>query len=306
MPSERPFTVNEHYIPRIYLKGFSETKGQNTNKEKSFVWQFNVKKILQTSVPVNINKICYEKNLYELRNEDGLFIARNTIEKAFSKIEGSFGKVIESIQKRSLDNKCENCCSFLSDEEKSILIIFITSLIYRDPVTLERGIDYIKDVEPNVSYEEAKIFTLMNLLPLGLDSQWDQNTIIRTAIENLSGMAFQIGQAPDDIIITSDRPIVQWLHNGKKFPYRPKALVFPLTSRLVLYLFPAEIVKKSEQNLFFQLSRDQINDIQYNVAVFAREWVYSRNKLSNEQLELIRDALLRCRDNSIESSQTEI
>jgi hypothetical protein len=36
---------------------------------------------------------------------------------------------------------------------------------------------------------------LYNLLPLGVDHEWDKNTVIRTATERLCGMAFQIGIA---------------------------------------------------------------------------------------------------------------
>lgn len=52
-------------------------------------------------------------------------------------------------------------------------------------------------------------------------------------------MDFRIGIAPDDLIITSDRPVIQWTPDENELFNRSKAVVFPLTSRLVLYLFPS-------------------------------------------------------------------
>jgi len=161
--------------------------------------------------------------LYELRNADGSFVARNTIEKTFGKIETAVSNVFCSIKERAKNEKCMNCTTFLSEEEKSLLIIFITALLYRDPNTITRGIDFLKETNQGLSDEQARNFTLLNLLPLGLDAEWDQKTIIRSALANLSGMAYQIGMASDDVIFTSDRPVVQWPSHNEEYLNRPKA-----------------------------------------------------------------------------------
>ena len=228
--------------------------------------------------------------MYELRNADGSFVARNTIEKTFGKIETAVSNVFCSIKERAKNEKCMNCTTFLSEEEKSLLIIFITALLYRDPNTITRGIDFLKETNQGLSDEQARNFTLLNLLPLGLDAEWDQKTIIRSALANLSGMAYQIGMASDDVIFTSDRPVVQWPSHNEEYLNRPKALVFPLTSRLVLFLYPLEDVAQIGWNYFFQLDQGSIHDVQMDVAVCAREWIYSREKLSNEQMKIIWEA----------------
>ena len=273
----------------MYLKGFAEVKGSG-NKEKAYVWQFNVETLQQTALQININDICFVKNMYEFRSKDNAFIARNTIEKTFGKIESTAGAVIESIKHRSQNDKCLNCTNFLTEEEKSILIIFITTLIYRNPDTIERGIDVIMNNNDDTSYTESRNFTLMNLLPLGVDAEWDQNTIIRTAIKNLSGMAFQIGIASNDVIFTSDRPYVQWPSQNEEYPNRPKALIFPLTSRLVLYLYPVEDVDPVGWNYLFQLNEDKIQEVQANIAICAKKWLYSHDKLTENEIEIIKEA----------------
>ena len=289
MPNDNNYTVDEHFLPRMYLKEFSEIKKKG-NKEKAFVWQYNVRTMIQTSTQVNVQDICFEKYLYELRNADGSFIARNAIEKTFGKIEVAVNNAIRSIKERVQNEKCLNCTTFLSGEEKSLLSIFIAALMYRDPDTIAREIDFLKKTNPEMTDEQARNFTLLNLLPLGLDSDWDRQTIIRTAVTNLSDMAVQVGLADNDVIFTSDRPFVQWPSHSEEYPNRPKALMFPLTSRLVLYLYPPEDVAQIGWNYFFQLDPERIHDVQSNVAVCAREWIYSREKLTDEQLEIIKTA----------------
>lgn len=73
MPNDNDYTVDEHFLPRMYLKEFSEIKKKG-NKEKAFVWQYNVRTMIQTPIQVNVQDICFEKNLYELRMQMALLL----------------------------------------------------------------------------------------------------------------------------------------------------------------------------------------------------------------------------------------
>lgn len=288
MPNGDKKTEDEHFVPRMYLKGFSEIK--KGKQEKAFIWQFNTKTLQQMPEQVNVKDICFEKNLYELRNIDGTFIAQNRIENIFGKLEKNTSKVINSIKEKSQNEKCLNCANILSEDDKSYLIIFMTALMYRDPQTIELGIQTLQKSNPDMVMREARNYTLMNLLPLGVDTEWDENTLIRTAVTSLCGMAFQIGITDDDVIFTSDRPVILWPPDKYELYNRPKAVVFPLTSRLVLFLFPWEGVEPIGRNCFIKLDGERIKDIQTNVAVYAREWVYSRHPLNEKEVEIIKEA----------------
>ena len=289
MPHGEKLTENEHFIPRMYLKGFSEVIGS----DKAFIWQYNLNSMWQTPVSVNVKTVCFKKNLYEIMNEDGAFIAQNWIENIFGKIEKQTGAVIDSIIKKSQKEKCINCTAVLSENDKSLIILFLTTLLYRDPKTIDEGVSFLINSNQDIGEREARNFTLMNLLPIDIDSEWDKKTIIRTAVENFSGMAFQIGIANEDDIITSDRPVVIWPPHENELYNRPRAVAFPLTSRLVLYLFPVESVAPLGRNCFFRMSEEQICDIQTNIAVYAKEWIFSRKPLAKEQIERIKEARLR-------------
>lgn len=292
MQNESDYTKWEHYVPRIYYKGFSEIK-KKKSKEILLTWALNVKTLQQIDCKVNINDYCAEDDLYELRDKEGCYLARNTIEKAFGRIEAKVGTVIAAIRAKSQNENCLRCSNILSEDDKSILIILMTMLLFRDPNTIDYGVKILQKLNPDMDEREARNHTLLNMLPLGVDPEWDENTIIRKTAEKYVGMEVQIGITSDDVIITSDRPIIEWPSNKKELFNRPRAVAFPLTSRLVLYMFPIETDQQIGRNCFFQLSEEQIKDIQINVAVCAREWIFSRNALTDEQLERIREGRSR-------------
>ena len=286
MSSNSEYAKSEHFVPRVYLKGFSEIKKKKT-KEKSLTWAFNVKTMQQIKCQVDIKDFCAEDNLYELRDEEGAFISQNTIEKAFGRIETKVGTVIATIIAKSQKEMCFGCPNVLPENDKSILIILMTMVLFRDPKTIDLGINILQQENPDIDERTARNFTLLNLLPLGIDSKWDENTIIRKAVKKYSGMEAQIGIADNDVIFTSDRPVIEWPPKDTELFNRPQAVVFPLTSKLVLYLFPIETNQQVGRSIFFKLSDEQIKDIQTNVAICAKEWIFSRNALNDIQMERV-------------------
>ncbi|MCR5608636.1 MAG: DUF4238 domain-containing protein [Lachnospiraceae bacterium] len=298
MLNDSEYTKWEHFVPRVYLKGFSEIK-KKKSKEKSLLWAYNVRAMQQINCQVDIEDFCAEDNLYELRDEEGKFIARNIIEKVFSRIEAQVGAVIEKIKTKSQNEKCMVCPCILSEEDKSILIILMTMILFRDPKTINLGMKFLKQENPDMDERASRNFTLLNLLPLGIIPEWDENTIIREAVTKYSGMEVQIGIASDDVIITSDRPVIEWPPKDTELFNRPRAVAFPLTSKLVLYLFPIETDQQIGRSFFFELSDEQIKDIQTNVAVCARKWIFSRNALTEEQMERIKEGRSRWENSSL-------
>ena len=112
-------------------------------------WAFNVKTMQQINCQVDIEDFCAEDNLYELRDKEGEFIARNTVEKTFSRIEAQVGAVIEEIKAKSKNEKCLGCSNILSEDDKSILIILITMILFRDPRTIDFGIKILQQENPD-------------------------------------------------------------------------------------------------------------------------------------------------------------
>lgn len=279
MPENEQMTHSQHFISKMYFRQFSENKKN--------LYRYDANDLDKPSEIRSINKICRQIDMYEPVYEDGSYVAPNHIENRFGRIETKTGKVIEAIKAKSQNDKCLSCTSILSDEDKSTLIIFITALMFRDPDTIDLGIKSLQATNPDMGLRDARNFTLYNLLPLGVDKEWDENTIIRTATERLSGMAFQIGIADEDVIITSDRPFVVWPPDTNELYNRPKALAFPLTSRLVLYLFALNDVDAIKRSFFIKLEDQQIREIQENITVCAKKWLFSRSPLTEEQIIIV-------------------
>lgn len=58
-------------------------------------------------------------------------------------------------------------------------------------------------------------------------------------------------------------------------------------------MFPIETSQQLERSFFFELTDEQIKDIQTNVAICAREWIFSRNALTEEQVERVKEGRSR-------------
>lgn len=86
---EEQITIDQHYVPRFYMKNFAITKGEG-KKEKSLIsfFQFD-KEICRENIPTK--SVCYEQYFY---GEDG------NIEKMLAAKEGKWGKTINKIVRK--------------------------------------------------------------------------------------------------------------------------------------------------------------------------------------------------------------
>lgn len=288
MPYGDKLTSCEHFVPQMYLKGFSDTKIY-CKGNKHFIWQYDLKTMSQSSQPVPINSICYEKDLYEIKDSNGEIIAQNYVEDKLNLIEKQVDIVF-----RSIIQKAENADSlpdqhFLSDEEKSTLIIFISIQILRDPESLSIMSEATKMQSTDYSDLEAKNSVLLNLLPTNIDTEYNCEPLLLRFAEMLYGMAFQVGITNEDSIISSDKPYaVEKMCDeaGNRF----KTITFPLTSRIVLYLHPLEYVDPQGWNCCFFMDKDRVRDLTINISYSARRWIFSRNPLTDAQIDLIKAA----------------
>jgi len=70
------YTKWEHYVPRVYYKGFSKVIAQG-DKEKLLSWVIDAKLLTQKEKPLDIEDFCAKNDLYELKRTTGEYIARN-------------------------------------------------------------------------------------------------------------------------------------------------------------------------------------------------------------------------------------
>ena len=90
---KKQFTINQHYIPRFILKNF-------TKDNMLQVADISGKSTRYFST--SPERICSEKDLYEIKNSDGTYFDRNIIEDRFSAIESLLApRLIDLMQKYS-------------------------------------------------------------------------------------------------------------------------------------------------------------------------------------------------------------
>ena len=127
MTKKKP-TKKQHYIPQVYLKGFSQ--------DSSTIYEYNYKKGEAIQVPVSIESVCRGKNLYEVRENNGEIINPNFIEDILCKYEGQFADYRKLLLSKAhiKENYYKQC--FLSREEKNFWVFYAALNIMRNPETL--------------------------------------------------------------------------------------------------------------------------------------------------------------------------
>ena len=90
VPNGSRLTKKQHYIPQVYLRGFSpeySRKRENYSKGKYTIYCHNINGKKQCLQAVPIKSICYNENLYEITGNQGEMLLPNYLERFFSAIE---------------------------------------------------------------------------------------------------------------------------------------------------------------------------------------------------------------------------
>ena len=124
---EMKMKVNEHYVPKFYLKQFV---GKDN---KLAVYDAKLRK----QFPAFPRDICFEKYLYEtpLKNDNstlGKYILPNDIENIFNKYETSYSALLTSIKTRCSDYS-NGQTLILSTIEKQVLLKMVVNFLVRNP-----------------------------------------------------------------------------------------------------------------------------------------------------------------------------
>lgn len=118
------FTTNQHYIPRFILKNFTE---------KNLLQVADISGRNTRYFTTSPERICFEKDLYELKNTDGTYFDRNSIEDQFSAIESWLApRLVDLIQ------KCNDTHHQLDGEQDSTISMLFALQLSRLPEIKEQ------------------------------------------------------------------------------------------------------------------------------------------------------------------------
>ena len=141
-------TKKQHYIPRFYLKRFTDDEGY------LYVYDTDKKQFFRT-VPEDFG---YKRYLYETRlskpNRNGEdFLLTNHIEDIFAQYEGKFDLFLKKLDKICTPNQRKHAL-ILKPDEKKLLLSFIANLVFRNPITMDYL--HLNEVPDDIFEEDAK------------------------------------------------------------------------------------------------------------------------------------------------------
>lgn len=173
-------TKKEHYVPQFVINKFADNFGcicviDKRNKPfKSFVTKSSA--------------VLFENDIYETKNNDGTYFARNSIEKIFEKIESATSNLLEKLQNERYTR------TTLSKKQKHTLAKFISLQSIRLPFIKEHiektHYQVIPDSERNI-YNNAAYRMILESRNSGFSFLKDNGLeLSEEAVDSLKGDNF--------------------------------------------------------------------------------------------------------------------
>lgn len=285
-------TKKQHYIPQVYLRGFSPeyNKKNSTQKDKYTIYCYDINSKKQNYRAIPIKSICYEKNLYEVTSSDGNIVLQNHLEKRFSNMEQKFGEFRSKLERKVFieDNYRTKC--FLTNEEKIFWFTYIIIQILRHPQTLEVAENEAKKIL-QVNSQQAKNIARIFCLPFFkvIDENSIESRLINIYFEAMKNMSIGIGVDKDKKLITSDKPVYIDL---KSFPCKEfDKIIFPISSEICLFLFGNKNKGKYQKNFLFPIKPEDREEIIKAMTRSSFGKLYSNHILDKGERECIKETI---------------
>ncbi|MGL5416149.1 MAG: DUF4238 domain-containing protein [Clostridium sp.] len=263
----KQIVINQHYVPRFYMKNFSVIKG-NDKKEKVLIdfYQFK-EKLLKENIPTK--SICYDKYFY---GEDG------ELEKKFA--------VKESIWARTIKNIIEITEHSLDEEEETNIKEFVVFQYNRTLGILNHTKQTNKDIVEKILYnnqgKEGEV-EFENELKYEVDS----SAIVKYSnelIEEINDLNVSIVKFNTiNKLITSDMPVIMtnaFSQQGTGFATVGIMLLIPISPDLLIMIYDGKIYSGCNKYMRINNEQDVVNLNKYQ-AINAEKRI-----LSNEVTEL--------------------
>ena len=295
MLKDKNTTKKQHYIPQVYLRGFSPEYVHKNNKiplSKYTIYCHDLTKETQSYKPVPIKSICYKNYLYEVTGHDGEIVLPNHLEKFFSVMEKMFSEYRHKLERKAFITENYTTNSFLTQEEKLFWITYILIQILRMPQILELA----EQVGSEIWGEELTNKQTQNIaryfcLPFfkEITEANEETKVFDALFEPMKNMSFGIGVDEQERIITADKPVFIC---SKEFPcIEYERIIFPISSQICLFMFGNEDKKMQRKNFLFPIDDDYREEIIKSIADSAFEKVYSNHVFDKKERKYIKEIM---------------
>ena len=256
-------THNQHFVPQVYLNGFSSDGS---------LFYFDFKDDVQSNCKVPIETICRRKDLYEFLKKDGSYESPNLIENYLCKYEGLFSENRSKI-KQKLDCKLRiSDCDFLSDSEREFWVVYTTIQMLRSKDIVLQGVEELLTTMPKLSKEVVKNMILQHCLPIYHEVDKKHALFFYKVMDQLYGMCIDILFSKEGFFITSDNPVAGVVTDARyENQIFADTYYFPITPQLLIR-FTADDEEK--QNMLIKIDKDETDYINGILGLCASRFIY--------------------------------
>lgn len=293
MSKDNSITKKQHYIPQVYLRGFSPEyergkKSQSNSRYTVYVYDLNKKKQNLQAVP--IKSICYSENLYEVTGRNGEIVLPNYLERVFACLEKKFSAYRGKLEKKAFieSNYKTNC--FLTYDEKVFWVTYIIIQILRMPQILDVAEKLSEETwGKDVSLKQTKNIARMFCLPFfnSIEEDSIEMYIFNALFEPVRNMSFGVGVDRQKRIVTSNKTVYIGTRNFPCEEY--DEIIFPITSELCLFLFGNENKQGCRNNFLFSITDEIRGNLIYSMASSSFEKLYSNHILDKNEKKYIKN-----------------
>jgi len=287
-------TVKEHFIPQVYLRGFSPGyeiyRKDLVDKSKFTIYYFDLfENKQQKAVPIKSQ--CYEKNIYEVKNSEGNIINQNLIENALGNVENLFSNYRDELERKVFIEENFKTPCFLTKEEKTFWVTFIAIQLLRTPTILNVAQDITKDTFGDlITDNEARGLARMYCLPFY--KEIEENSIEARFLDKIMSpffkMHFHVFVNKNDNFITSDKTMYVYSPETPCEEY--ERVVFPITSSICLILLGGKEKKDWAGKNCLHPSNSEVEEMVFkDIAGSAYGKLFSNHILNAKELKMLKD-----------------
>ena len=281
---EKNITKNQHYVPQVYLRGFSP--------DSKRVWSYSLDP-MDGGKLVPIESVCREKFLYEVRDDGGNLLGPNWLEHVLCGLEGMFAKNLRALENKAFhkENYWTKC--FFTTEEKTFWKAYIAVQMMRSPVVIQATQDVFSEfLGDRLSENQIHAAALSQCLPFFDEIKPEDRSALSVILKPLLNMSIVMGVDESGTLFTSDSPVYCYSPHKENLAELEEydTIIMPLTSKLVLVLHGKEMAKHHGNNRLLPLDKDGLDNIKLPIAYAARKRIFSQNALSENDRRIIEQA----------------
>ena len=274
-------TRKQHFVPQEHLRGFSQ--------DQVSIYEYNLNKDSAIDRAVPIESVCREKDLYEIRDENGTIVNTNYLEDVLCEYEGLFAKHKRRILRKAIFKENYRTKCFLTKEEKQFWIFYTALQVVRIPSIMQGTAEILQEAFPaHLTEIEAANMAREYCLPFfNPPDKRDENSLL-AFIALLVSKSISVCYAENDRLFTSDTAVYGYSPKDVLFDF--ETLWFPICSSVTLLFSDPKTHDQDINNRLIPIDEKTVDDLNKGIACIAKDVVLSKYPFSDKNITIIKDA----------------